>query len=64
MDSMYGAYEVDYKQDLILENLHLFIYFYSIFLPECFITIATGIGQNPGLKSLSRILACANFYLA
>ena len=33
--SMYGAYVVNYKQDLILENLNSFIYFYLIFLPEC-----------------------------
>ena len=27
MGSMYGAYVVNYKQDLIFENLHPFIYF-------------------------------------
>ena len=64
MGSMYGAYVVNYKQDLILENLHSFIYFYLILLPECFITIATGIAQNPGLKALRRIPAWASFYLA
>ena len=64
MGSMYGAYVVNYKQDLILENLHSFIYFYLILLPKCFITIATGIAQNPGLKALRRIPAWASFYLA
>ena len=64
MGTMYGAYEVNYKKDLILVNLHLFIYFYLIFLPECFVTIATGIAQNPGLKALRRIPAWASFYLA
>ena len=54
MGSMYGACVVNYKQDLILENLHSFIYFYLIFLSECFVTIATGIAQNPGLKALRR----------
>ena len=52
MGSMYGAYVVNYKQDLILENLNSFIYFYLIFLPECFVTIATGIAHNPGLGLL------------
>ena len=52
MGSIYGAYVVTYKQDLILENLNSFIYFYLIFLPECFVTIATGIAQNPGLGLL------------
>ena len=64
MGTMYGAYEVNYKKDLSLVNLHLFIYFYLIFLPECFVTIATGIAQNPGLKALHRIPAWASFYLA
>ena len=64
MGSMYGAYIVNYKQDLILENLNSFIYFYLIFLPECLVTIATGIAQNPGLKALRRIPAWASFYLA
>ena len=50
MGSMYGAYVVNYKQGLILENLPSFIYFYLIFLPEYFVTIPTGIAQNPGLK--------------
>ena len=40
MVSMYGAFIVNYKQDLPLENLHSSIYFYLIFLPECFITMA------------------------
>ena len=52
MGSIYGAYVVTYKQDLVLENLNSFIYFYLIFLPECFVTIATGIAQNPGLGLL------------
>ena len=64
MGSMYGAYVVNYKQDLILENLNSFIYFYLIFLPECFVTIATGIVHNPGLKALRIIPAWASFYLA
>ena len=64
MDSMYGAYKVKYKQDLILENLYSLIYFNLIFLPECFVTIATGIAQNPGLKALRGIPAWAAFYLA
>ena len=57
MGSMYGSYIVNYKQVLILENLHSFIYFYLIFLPECFVTIATGTAQNPSLKALRRIPA-------
>ena len=61
MGLMYG---VNYIQDLILENLHSFIYFYLIFLHECFVTIATGNAQNPGLKALRRIPAWASFYLA
>ena len=64
MGSMYGAYVVNYKQDLILENLNSFIYFDLIFLPECFVTIATGIAHNPGLKALRIIPAWASFYLA
>ena len=52
MGSMFGPYVVNYKQDLILEDLHSFIYFYWIFLPECFVTIETGIAQNPGLQAL------------
>ena len=64
MGSMYRAYIVNYKQDLILENLHSFIYFYLIFLPECFVTIATGTAQNPCIKALRRIPAWASFYLA
>ena len=64
MGSMYGAYIINYIQDLILENIHSFIYFYLIFLSECFVTIATGIAQNPGLKALRRIPAWASFYLA
>ena len=64
MGSMYRAYIVNYKQDLILESLHSFIYFYLFFLPECFISIATGIAQNPSLKALRRIPAWAPFYLA
>ena len=33
-------------------------------MPECFVTIATGIAQNPCLKALCRIPAWASFYLA
>ena len=64
MGSMYGVYLVNYKQDLILENIHSFVYFYLIFPPECFITIATAVAQNPGLKALRRTPAWASFYLA
>ena len=49
---MEHIYSKLYIQDLILENLHSFIYFYLIFLPECFVTIVTGIAQNPGLGLL------------
>ena len=52
MGSIDGAYIANYKQVLILENLHSFIYFYLIFLPECFVTIATCFAQNPGLDAL------------
>ena len=64
MGSMYGAYKVHNKQDLILEKLHSFIYFYLIFLPECFVTKATGFPQNPVYEALHRIPAWASFYLA
>ena len=57
MGSVYGAYIANYKQELILENLHSFIYFYLIFLPEYFVTIATGFAQDPSLKALRRIPA-------
>ena len=35
-----------------------------IFPSECFVTIAIGIAQNPGLKALRRNPAWASFYLA
>ena len=53
MGTMYGAYIVNYRLDLILENLHPFMYFYLIFLPNCFITIATDFAQNPGLMQFT-----------
>ena len=64
MGSMAGAYNINNKQDLISENFNSFIYFYLIFLPECFVTIVTGFAQNPSLKALRRIPAWASFYLA
>ena len=60
-------YVVNYKPDLILENLYSFIYFYLIFLPECFVTIATAMAHYPCfkvLKALSIIPDWASFYLA
>ena len=58
---MYGAYVVNYKQDLILENLHSFIYFYCFFARmlcyhsnrHCAESLTSGIVQNPGLGLLS-----------
>ena len=35
----------------------IYILLLDFFLPECFVTIATGIAQNPGLKALRRIPA-------
>ena len=40
------------------------MYIYSIFLAECFVTIATCFAQNPGLKALHGIPALSHFYMA
>ena len=42
MGSMYRTFIDNHKQDLTLEKRKKIMYLYSIFLAECFVTMATG----------------------